>query len=163
MWLQPVVCLAQGFRIAISHLFHVHSRTELIHVSWILRSRFLTVIKEIKVRQSILTSFVFTGIGSGQCELRQQINIDRWMDEQMQGVLCHYLILNVRFTNVKDYMSRNSKQKLSERLVEILLERKTMCLYEYIYIYQYRYKHRYGYWYRHRNNLTWSSVSNYKQ
>ena len=77
----------------------------------------------------------------------------------------HYLILIVKFINVKDYMSRNSKQKLSERLVEILLERKDnvficVCVYIYIYMYQYRYKHRYGYWYRHqiRSDQSLSSV-----
>lgn len=59
-------------------------------------------------------------------------------------------------------MSRNSKQKLSERLVEILLERKE-CVYMSIYIFiniDINIDMDIGI---HRNNLTWSSVSNYKQ
>ena len=65
------MCLAQGYGIAIPRIFHVHSRIELTHVSWIMRSRFLTVIKEIKSKAKHVNPFVFDWNWKYQCELRQ--------------------------------------------------------------------------------------------
>lgn len=66
------MCLAQGNGIAIPHLFHVYSRIELTHVSWIMRSRFLTVIKEIKSKaKDNVNPFMFDWDWKCQCELRQ--------------------------------------------------------------------------------------------